>query len=110
MPLLYAAAFDSRVRAVVLEGMLVSYEAVVNQRIHRQVFEQIVPGALADFDLPDLVAALVPRPTWLINVTDPLGDRMRVADVRRVHKSAGLRVRESRPDEALTGIAEELTK
>jgi cephalosporin-C deacetylase-like acetyl esterase len=26
VPLLYAAAFDSRVRAVVLEGMLVSYE------------------------------------------------------------------------------------
>jgi cephalosporin-C deacetylase-like acetyl esterase len=110
VPLLYAAAFDSRVRAVVLEGMLVSYDAVVNQRIHRQVFEQIVPGALADFDLPDLVADLAPRPTWLINVTDPLGNRMRTADVRHVHKGAWLRVRESHPDEALAGIAEELTK
>ena len=110
VPLLYAAAFDSRVRAMVLEGMLVSYDAVVNQRIHRQVFEQIVPGALADFDLPDLVAALAPRPTWLINATDPLGNAMRTADVRRVHKGAALRVRESRPDDALAGIAEELSQ
>jgi hypothetical protein len=83
---------------------------VVNQRIHRQVFEQIVPGALADFDLPDLVSALAPRPTWLINATDPLGNRMRTADVRRVHKGATLRVQEDLSDEALAGIAEELSK
>ena len=41
--------------------MLLSYDAVVNNPIHRQVFEDVVPGALEDFDVPDLVAAIAPR-------------------------------------------------
>ena len=112
VPLLYAAAFDGRLRNVVLEGMLVSYEAVVNNRIHRQVFEQIVPGALRDYDLPDLVASLAPRPTWLINATDPLGNPMRATDVKHAQKDSrsSLHVRESHPAGALAGIVEELTK
>ena len=73
VPLLYAAAFDERIRGVALEGMLVSYDAVANRRIHRQVFESIVPGALEDYDLPDLAAAMAPRPVWLVDAVDPLG-------------------------------------
>ncbi len=73
VPMLYAAVFDARLHALSLEGMLLSYDAVVNTRMHRLVFEQIVPGALADFDLPDLAAAVAPRSVWISEGTTPTG-------------------------------------
>jgi cephalosporin-C deacetylase-like acetyl esterase len=108
--LLYAAAFDGRLRAVALERMLASYSAVVNQRIHRNVFEQVVPGALRDYDLPDLVATLAPRPVWLIDAVDPLDNPMRAAEVRRVYPRSEIRIRETRPEESATGILDEFAQ
>ena len=69
VPILYAAVFDQRIKALALEGMLVSYQAVATTRMHRLVFEQIVPGALIDFDLPDLVSVVAPRHVW---ISDPI--------------------------------------
>jgi cephalosporin-C deacetylase-like acetyl esterase len=76
VPALYAAAFDTRIRSIALEDMLVSYRAVVERRIHRDVLENVVIGALREYDLPDLVASLAPRPVRLINPADPLGARL----------------------------------
>jgi hypothetical protein len=73
VPLLYAAALDRRLKSMALENMLLSYDAVANHGIHRQVFENIVPGALEDYDLPDLVAAIAPRPVWMIDPVTPMG-------------------------------------
>jgi cephalosporin-C deacetylase-like acetyl esterase len=61
VPMLYAAAFDLRLRSISLENMLVSYDAVANTAMQRRVFEDIVPGALIEFDLPDLARAVAPR-------------------------------------------------
>jgi hypothetical protein len=69
IPLLYAALFDPRLKAIALEGMLVSYDAVVTTSMQRLSFEQIVPGALLEFDLPDLVSAIAPRTVW---ISDPM--------------------------------------
>jgi len=73
VPMLYAAVLDQRLRRVALDGMLASYESVTNERIHRDVFEQVVQGALKYFDLPELIAALAPRPVTVVNSVDPLG-------------------------------------
>src|SRR5438874_8367894 len=43
---------------------------ILKNKVHRQVFESIVPRALKFYDLPDLVATLVPRDVWIVN-----GDR-----------------------------------
>jgi cephalosporin-C deacetylase-like acetyl esterase len=112
VPVLYAATFDARLKAAVLENMLASYQSVVEHRIHSQVFEQIVPGALKAFDLPDLIATLAPRPVWLINTADPLGNRMRAAEVKSAQRSPGpsLQVRESHSAEALGGVADALLR
>jgi len=72
VPLLYAATLDDRIRKVVLEEMLLSYRAITERRIHRQVFENVVPSALRLFDLPDLVAALAPREVWVVNPADSM--------------------------------------
>jgi hypothetical protein len=72
--------------------MLVSYDAIVRHRIHRQMFEQIVPSALKFYDLPDLVNSLTPRPVWMINARNPLGQVLPPAEVRAVHGRAQVQV------------------
>jgi hypothetical protein len=83
LPLLYAAVLDGRLKRLALEGMLLSYESVVTGKIHRGVFESVVPGALRRFDVPDLAAALAPRPVWVVNAANPLGSRVPLAEARR---------------------------
>lgn len=85
VPLLYAAVFDTRLRALSLEQMLVSYDAVVTTGLHRQVFEQIVPGALIDYDLPDLMAALAPRTVWITDAQSPVGSSIPKASSERAY-------------------------
>jgi len=82
LPALYAAVLDRRIRRVVLEGMLSSYESAVENKIHRQVFESVVPGALKFYDLPDLVATLAPRKVSMVGSTDPLGHELPANTVR----------------------------
>ena len=82
VPMLYAAALDGRIRRVALEGMLLSYDWVIQHRIHRQIFEDIVPTALQYFDLPDLVGALAPRPVWIVNAANGLGHAVPPGEVR----------------------------
>ena len=85
---LYAAAFDERIGRAALEGMLVSYRAVVGRRIHRNVLEDVVVGALREYDLPDLVASLAPRPVRLIDPADPLGARLWPDAARDAYRGA----------------------
>jgi cephalosporin-C deacetylase-like acetyl esterase len=83
IPLLYAATLDKRLGKVIFEGMLVSYQTIVNQKIHRQVFEHTVWGALRHYDLPDLIASLAPRAVWVVNSIDALGNRLRMDEVKK---------------------------
>jgi cephalosporin-C deacetylase-like acetyl esterase len=76
VPMLYAAVLDERIQRIALEGMVLSYQAITDRRIHRQVFEDVIVGALTKFDLPDLVASLSPRPVWVVSIVDPLGHRI----------------------------------
>lgn len=90
--MLHAAACDARIKKLVLEEMLVSYDAMVTHRIHRQMFEQIVPSALKYYDLPDLANSLAPRPVWMINTVNPLGQVLGPAEVRAVYGRAAIHV------------------
>jgi cephalosporin-C deacetylase-like acetyl esterase len=83
IPLLHAAAMDERIRTIVLEGMLASYQTIIQQRIHRQIFEQVIPGVLRSYDLPDVVAALAPRQVWIVNGVNALGQRMKLTELKK---------------------------
>lgn len=74
---LYATAFDSRIQAVELERTLSSYRSVIDSRVHRLVLENVVPGALRQFDLPDLVSALGPRVARVSEPVDAMGEILR---------------------------------
>ncbi|HEX7900710.1 MAG TPA: acetylxylan esterase [Planctomycetota bacterium] len=71
---LHAALLDPRVRKLTLEGMVISWTAVASTAITRNQLANVVPGALAAYDLPDLVAAFAPRPLVLRGSTDPEGN------------------------------------
>jgi hypothetical protein len=89
--LLHAAVLDERIAGVAIEGGLLSYASVARTPIHRRIFETVVPGVLGKYDLPDLVAALAPRPVWLVNLRSPLGDRVFLRDASNeyVYGAAG---------------------
>jgi len=82
LTLLHEAVFDERIKELALDGMLVSYDSVVTHRIHRNVYESVVPGALKVYDLADLLAAVAPRPVWLVDTVDPVGKRFTTDEVR----------------------------
>jgi cephalosporin-C deacetylase-like acetyl esterase len=88
LPLLFAAVFDVRLRAISLEQMLASYEAVTSNGMHRLVFEHIVPGALIDFDLPDLVAALAPRRVWITGPQSAVGVPLARTTIEGIYRPA----------------------
>lgn len=88
VPLLHAAVLDPRLKKVILEDGLVSYESVVTHRIQRGFIENVIPGVLKSYDLPDLVAALAPRPTWIVDARDGLGYRIGLAKVRGQYAGA----------------------
>lgn len=88
IPLLHAAVLDPRIKKVILEGGLVSYGSVETYRIQRGVIENVIPGVLKAYDLPDLVAALAPRPTWIVDARDPLGYRLGITKVRGQYAGA----------------------
>jgi hypothetical protein len=76
--------------------MLLSYESVVRCRIHRKVFENIVPDALRYYDLPDLVSAIGPRSAWIVGALDAAGRRVSSVDLQAQYKRCShVRIRQS---------------
>jgi cephalosporin-C deacetylase-like acetyl esterase len=88
IPLLHAAALDGRIRRLTLERMLLSYRAVVDQKIHREAAEQVIPGVLRSYDLPDLVALVGPRPVWIVDAADPVGQLVALEKVKAEYPRA----------------------
>jgi cephalosporin-C deacetylase-like acetyl esterase len=121
VPALYAAVLDRRIRKVVLEDMLSSYESVVENKIHRRVLESVVPGALKFYDLPDLAATLAPRKLSIVSGTDPLGHELPANTVRKEYSRAveayrqmgmeqSIHIRDSSPTDSTNTSYRELTE
>jgi hypothetical protein len=51
---------------------------IIDSRIHRYAYEQVLPGVIRHFDLPDLVKAITPR---TVSVRGSV-DAMSMTDVR----------------------------
>lgn len=91
--MLHAAVLDGRIRKLGLEGMLLSYDAVANQRVNRGVFEQVVRGVLKYYDLPDLAALAAPRPVRVANALDPMGLPVATSRLQAVYGRGGANVK-----------------
>jgi len=71
---LHAAALDERLREVTLWRSIASWMDVVTSQTAKNQLGQVVPGALARYDLPDLVRAIAPRPVRVLEPLDPAGN------------------------------------
>jgi hypothetical protein len=79
--LVHAAAFDNAISRIALNGSYVSYRSVGMSRLYDASYVfSLVPGALQQYDLPDLMASLAPRKLLLLNSTSGNGDISEPAD------------------------------
>jgi cephalosporin-C deacetylase-like acetyl esterase/pimeloyl-ACP methyl ester carboxylesterase len=83
---LHAAALDDRIQAVTIEGSIPSWDLVVRTPISQNQLASVVPGALTVYDLPDLAAAISPRPLTIRNPVDPAGRPLPLAAVEEALK------------------------
>jgi cephalosporin-C deacetylase-like acetyl esterase len=81
--LLHAAALDSRIGQVMVENTLTSYRMIVDQPVHRNAAEVLVPGVLRKYDIGDLLLAAYPRRVTIINAQDALGVGISDAEFRK---------------------------
>jgi hypothetical protein len=68
---------------VVIENTLADYRTIVEQPLHRNVSEVVIPGVLRKYDTGDLMLATWPRPIVVVNPWDALGNTMSEAEFRR---------------------------
>ena len=90
VPAMHAAAFDSRIGRVIIEGGLVSWKAVIDAKYHRDQLDNVVRGALAHYDIPSLAAAIAPRPLVLASLSDPMGRPIGSDQARKAYDQAAL--------------------
>jgi len=88
---LHAAAMEPRIKQLTLLNSLASWSAVVKTPISHNQLTNVVPGALAVYDLPDLAAAVAPRSLIIHFPTDPTRQEMTLQaalDAYRVARAA----------------------
>ncbi|SIO22824.1 PKD domain-containing protein [Singulisphaera sp. GP187] len=70
---LHATALEPRINALSLDSAITSWSDIVRTPITRDQLSNTVPGALVDYDLPDLAALVAPRPLTIAASVDPAG-------------------------------------
>jgi dienelactone hydrolase len=74
--LLHAAAFSSDISRLALIEPCISYNSIVMNMFYKSSFiSEAVPGALKEYDLPDLASGLAPRKLLMAGVTDGNGSK-----------------------------------
>jgi len=79
---LHAAAIDRRISRLVLEDILVSYRMIVDQPVHRNVSEVVIPGVLRSYDTGDLMEASAPAQVFILSPHDALGNAVTEQEYR----------------------------
>jgi cephalosporin-C deacetylase-like acetyl esterase len=77
MAALHAAAIDERIGRVLLENSLLSYRTALDAGLHKNLSEAIIPGVLTRYDTPQLMQAIFPRPIYLINPANAMGQELK---------------------------------
>jgi pimeloyl-ACP methyl ester carboxylesterase len=71
--ILHAAALDERIRSIEVRQGLVSWLALTSSPQSKGQLASVVPGVLADYDLPDLASLIAPRKLVIYQPMDPVG-------------------------------------
>jgi len=92
---LLGALIEDDVAAVAVRGGLSDFRSALDGPCVTIPCDVVVPGALAAGDLPDLAAALAPRPLRLDALVDGLNRRLPAARLADVYRLAAERYREA---------------
>jgi len=68
-----AAVLDDRLSSLLFDSITSTYRSLVESKSYSLGLAWFLYGTLRYFDLPDLVAALTPRGSWILNATSPEG-------------------------------------
>ena len=90
MVALHAAVLDTRISKVVVANTLTSYRMIVDQPVHRNVSEIVIPGVLQHYDTTDLLTAIYPRQVIYLSPQDAMGAAIRPTIFRTAISSAAL--------------------
>jgi cephalosporin-C deacetylase-like acetyl esterase len=71
--LLLAAVIDGRVSSLMLDSTVATYRSLVKSKSYSLGLTWFLYGILKHFDLDDMVAALAPRPCWILNANNAEG-------------------------------------
>lgn len=85
---LLIALYEENVRAVAARGGLLSYQAVLRDRFCYVPSDAIVPGLLEVADLPDVAAAIAPKPVLLARMVDGRNRRVTLEESVREYEDA----------------------
>lgn len=80
---LHVGVMDGRVGRVTSDGGILRYRDFVTRPISRNMAEVNLPGVLARYDLPDLVAALGPKVS-VVNPVNSVGEPLTAAEVAAI--------------------------
>jgi dienelactone hydrolase len=83
---LYAAALDSRIRAGVCDGGLLSYRSLTGADRYLHGADIFVPGVLEHFDLPHVAAAVADRPLALLAPVDAMKNPVALPLARQTYQ------------------------
>jgi cephalosporin-C deacetylase-like acetyl esterase len=86
---LHAALFHSRITRLTLVDGLVSWDSVARSPLAKNQLANVVPGALIDYDLPDLVVALATTSIRIRRALDALGSPVPLAEAQRIYARRG---------------------
>jgi cephalosporin-C deacetylase-like acetyl esterase len=82
---LHAAALSSHIKQVTIERSVISWSAVVRTPVSHNQLTNVVPGALQSYDLPDLAAAIAPRPLTIRSAVDPVHQPVSQAELEKAY-------------------------
>lgn len=88
VPAVFASAREPSIGSLYLAGGLASFGDILNEEDYLHPFANFVPDLPMHTDLPELVAAIAPRPVVLAGTVDGRGARMGAARAREAYRAA----------------------
>ena len=88
VPAAHAALLDDRIETLILEAGLVSWRNALSLPMQRNLAPAVVPGALRDYDLPDLLTATAACRVIVIGPLDGMGAPLAEAPARLAYAGA----------------------
>jgi len=99
---IFTAAVEPMAGRVAAEGFPASYAEIASSDVYAQPVSSMAPGALLDFDIPDVLGSLAPRPVLAMNPQDAQTRRLASGAASQALASAREAYRRSAADSAWT--------